>query len=71
MPVKKTGIGLLNPVMYVNDKYLSYHIASTEFIRAMTGEGTLSNADHLLELREERRDGQKNGITSSTPNSKN
>ena len=31
-----------------------------ELIRSMTGEGKFSTADHLLLLREERWDGQKN-----------
>ena len=59
MPVKKAGLGLQNPVTSADEKYLSSRRASTELIRAVTGEGEFSTADHFLTLREERRDGQK------------
>ena len=60
MPVNKSVLGLLNPVTYLNEKYLSSQSASTELIRAATGEVVFSNADHLLDIREERRHGKKN-----------
>ena len=45
MLVKKSGLGLLNPVMSVNDKYLSYQRARAELIWAVTGVGAFSNTD--------------------------
>ena len=59
MPVKKSGLGLLNPVTSANKKYPSLQWASTELIQDVKGRGELSNADHLLSLREERIDRQK------------
>ena len=50
MPVKKSGLGLLNPVMSAKEKYISYQRGSAKLIWAVTGEGELSNADHLLAL---------------------
>ena len=41
------------------EKYPSFHQASTELIRDVTGGGAFSNADHLLALREERRERAK------------
>ena len=55
--VKKTGLGPLKPVTSVNNKYISLQRASTELIQTMMREGTFSDADRLLALREERRDG--------------
>ena len=60
MPVKKYDLGLLNPLTSANKKYLSSQRASTELIRYVTGEGKFSNSNHLLVLREEMRDRQKN-----------
>ena len=57
MPVKKSGLGLLNPVTSTNKKYLSVQRASTELIWSVTGEGAFYNANHLLVPREERNDG--------------
>ena len=59
IPVKKAVLGLLNPVTYVNEKYLGLQHTSTDLIQSMMGEGACSNVDHLLVLREERPDGQK------------
>ena len=59
-PVKTSILLLLNPVNSAKEKYLSSNRVSTELIRAMTGGGSLSNVDHLLELGEERCDGKKN-----------
>ena len=53
MPIKVDGLGLLNPVKSAKEKYLSSHRGSSELIRAMTGGGAFSNADHLWTLGEE------------------
>ena len=70
MTVKKSGLVILNPVTPANKKCLSSQRESAELIWAVTGGGTFSNADHLLALREERRDGHKTEMTSMTPNSR-
>ena len=57
MPVKKTGLGLLNPVKSAKEKYLSLQRTGVGIIRAVTEGGALSNADCLLTLREEICDG--------------
>ena len=57
---QETPIRLLNSVTSAKDKYQSSQKSSAEIIQAVTGGGELSNANHLLELREERGDGQKN-----------
>ena len=59
MPVNKYRLGLLNPVTSEKVKYLIFQQASTELIRDVTG-GAFSKADHLLALREERRERAKN-----------
>ena len=51
IPVKKAVLGLLNPVTYVNEKYLGLQHTSTDLIQSMMGEGACSNVDHLLVLR--------------------
>ena len=68
IPVKKSGLDLLNPMTSVNKKYLSLQRASTELLKYVTGEVNFSNANHLLVLREEKRDGKKSGMTATTPN---
>ena len=60
MTVNKSGLALLNPVMSTNDKYLSSQRESAELIRDVTGGGSLSNTDHLQELRGKRYDVNKN-----------
>ena len=60
MLVKKYGLGLLNPMTSVNKECLSLQCASTELIQDGTGEGEFSNADHLLALKEERSNRNKN-----------
>ena len=60
MLVKKSGLGLLNSVTSTNEKYLSSKRSRTELIQDVMGEGVFSNGNHLLALREERRDGKKN-----------
>ena len=59
MLVKKYGLGLLNSVTSVQDKYLNSTRGSTELVRAVTEGGAFSNADHLWNVSEERRDGKK------------
>ena len=59
MLVKKSILGLLNPVSSTNKNYLGSQYASTELIQDIMGEGTFSNADYLLALRKERYDIQK------------
>ena len=59
IPIKVAGLVLLNPVMSAKDKYLSYQQGSVELVRAVTGGGALSNANHLRTFGEERRDRQK------------
>ena len=58
--VKKAILELLNPVTSAKDKCLSSQQSSAKLIWAVTEGGKFSNADHLLVLREERREGQKN-----------
>ena len=60
MTVNKSVLALLNPVMSTNDKYLSSQRESAELIRDVTGGGSLSNTDHLQELRGKRYDVNKN-----------
>ena len=59
MPVKKAGLGLLDPMTSVEEKDLTFWRTSTKLIRAVTSQGTLSISDHLIVLREEKRGGQK------------
>ena len=53
---QESGLGLLNPVTSAKEKYLSSQIATTEISWPVTGGG----ANHLLVLREEMHDRQKN-----------
>ena len=57
--VNKYGLGLLNTVTSDQENYLSSTRGSEELVRAVTGGGAFSNADHLWTLREERRDKKK------------
>ena len=59
MPVKKSVMGLLNPVTSAKEKYLISQRGSTEMGWTVTGGGSFSNSDHLRTLSEERRDGNK------------
>ena len=59
IPVKKSGLGLLNSVTSSQAKYLSYQQESAELFWAVTGGGEFSNADHLRTLSEERHDRKK------------
>ena len=59
IPVKKSGLGILNMVKPAQEKNLFSHWGSSELVRDVTVNGELSNADHLQALNEERRDGQK------------
>ena len=58
-PVNKAGIEIMNAVTLEQEKYLSSQRGSAELIRAVTGEGTFSNDDHLRTLSEEGRDRKK------------
>ena len=68
MSVNKACLGLLNTGTSEIEKYLSLQRASTELLKYVTGEVNFSNANHLLVLREEKRDGKKSGMTATTPN---
>ena len=68
MPTKKGGLDLQNPVTLANAKYLSLICAISELIGAVTVARESSTANHLLALREERRDRQK--IQDDTTNAK-
>ena len=56
--------------MSVNKKYPSSQRAIVELIRAVKGGGDFSNSDHLLVIKEERHEGQKNRIMQMTPDSR-
>ena len=58
MPVKKSGMGILNTLTSSQEKYLISQRGSVKLVRAVTG-GRFSNADHLRALGEERRNGKK------------
>ena len=59
IPVKESGLGLLNPVTSAQEKYLSSNRGSVELVQAVTGGGAFSNANNLRTLSEERRDVKK------------
>ena len=60
MTINKYRLGIMNPVTSEKEKYLIFYQASTELIRDVTvGGGGLSNADHLLALKEERHERAK------------
>ena len=59
MTIKMDGLGILDPVTSAQENYLSSQRGSAELIRAVTGGGAFSDADHLRTLSEERRDGKK------------
>ena len=59
MPVKKSGLGLLNAVTSAQEKYLISHQGSKELVRTVTVGDAFSNADHLWTLSEEQRDDKK------------
>ena len=59
MPVKKSGLVLMNPVTSARENYPSSQRGSTELIHSVPGGIEFSNVNHLRTLREERRDGQK------------
>ena len=53
MPVRKAGLGILNPVASAQEKYLSSMWGSVELTRSVKGWGGFSNSDHLRILSEE------------------
>ena len=59
MPVRKSRLRILNIVMSSQEKYLSSMQGRAGLIRAVTGGGGFSNADHLRTLSQERRDGKE------------
>ena len=59
MTVIKSGMGLLNPVKLVPEKYLRTQRGSVELVQAVTGGGTFSNAERLWKIGEERHEGNK------------
>ena len=59
MPVKKARLGILNPLISAQDKYLISTRGRTELKRAVTGGGELFNAGHLHTLSEEQCDRKK------------
>ena len=58
---KKYVLGLQYPVTSANDKYLSLLRAISELIGAVTSQRYFSTVDHILALREERRDEKNMG----------
>ena len=52
IPVKKSGLGLQNPVTSTDKKFQSSRRASTELIHTVTEESELSTAGQLQALRE-------------------
>ena len=56
IPVKKSGMRLMNPVTSSQENYLISTRGSKELVRAVTGGGGFSNADHLRTLSEEQCD---------------
>ena len=59
MSVNKYVMVLLNPLTSAQEKYLSSQRGIAELVRAVTGGGEFSNADHLQTLSEEQCDGEK------------
>ena len=58
MPVSKSRLGVLNPVTSENNKHPSSQWERAELIRDVTEVGAFSNTNHLMELMEERCNGQ-------------
>ena len=59
IPVKKSGLGVLNPVTSAQKKCLSSQRGSAELIQDVTGEGAFSNSNLLQTLVEEIRNRKK------------
>ena len=59
MPVKKDGLGPLNLATSVKENYLISQWGSAGIIRAVTRGGAFSDANHLLDPRRGKHDGQK------------
>ena len=59
IPVKKPGLGLLNPLISSQEKYLRSQWGSMELVWDVMGGGGFSNYDHLRTLSDERDDGKK------------
>ena len=67
---KKSGLGLQGPLTSSNKKYLSLLHDRRDMIGAVTGKISFSTANHHMEIREERHDGQKSGMTPMRPKSR-
>ena len=52
IPVKKSVLGILNPLTSAQEKHLRSTRGSTELVRAVTVGGAFSNAGHLRTLSE-------------------
>ena len=59
--VKKSGLGLQNPVTSSIDKYKISLCESCNLIGTFTGKRVFSTADHIWAVKEERQDGGKSG----------
>ena len=59
MPVKKSGLGIQDPVTFSNNKLLSYLRASSNLIGSVTVASGFSTSDCLLGIREEKYDRKK------------
>ena len=59
MPVKKSGLGILNPVMSAQEKYLRSQRGSAELVQDVKGGGSFFNSSHLWNLSEKQRYGKK------------
>ena len=67
MPIKLSGLGLLNPVISANYNCQFSQWGSVELIRAVTGGGAFYNTNHLRALGEEICDRQKyRGVENET-----
>ena len=70
MPVKKSRLGLLNPVIPAKEKYLSSQRRSAELIRAVMGEGGSETPTTSWCSGKKGVMGRKSGITQTKPNSR-
>ena len=59
LPVKKSGVGLHNPVTSASDKYNSFLRTSYKLIGAVKGDMDFSNDGRICQIKEERQDGKK------------
>ena len=57
--VKKSGMGLQNPVTSAAEKYTSLLRESWDIIGAVTGDKGFPTDDHIWAVKEDRREGKK------------